>query len=170
MTFDEIVCTGVLHHLAKPELALRALRSVLHQDGAMHLMVYAPYGRAGIYMLQEFCRRLDIVAGDEAIRDMVVALNALPAAHPLARLLREAPDFRQEAALADALLHPQDRAYSVPQLLDFIGGAGLTFSRWIRQAPTALTAESWRGSRKRRKSQRSNRHSNMPLPNCFAAR
>ena len=135
MTFDEIVCTGVLHHLAKPEAALRALRDVLHQDGAMHLMVYAPYGRAGIYMLQEFCRRLGIQAGDEAIRDLVVALGALPAGHPLARLLREAPDFRQEAALADALLHPQDRAYSVPQLLDFIGGAGLTFSRWIRQAP-----------------------------------
>ena len=101
----------------------------------MHLMVYAPYGRAGIYMLQEFCRRLGIVAGDEAIRDLVVALGALPAAHPLARLLREAPDFRHEAALADALLNPRDRAYSVPQLLDLIGGAGLTFSRWIRQAP-----------------------------------
>ena len=53
----------------------------------------------------------------------------------MARLLREAPDFRQEAALADALLHPQDRAFSVPQLLDFIGGAALTFSRWVRQAP-----------------------------------
>ncbi len=72
---------------------------------------------------------------DDEIRDLIVALGALPAGHPLARLLREAPDFRQEAALADALLHPQDRAYSVPQLLDFIAGAGLTFSRWVRQAP-----------------------------------
>jgi hypothetical protein len=53
----------------------------------------------------------------------------------LARLLREAPDFRQEPALADALLHPQDRAYSVPQFLEFISEAGLTFSRWVRQAP-----------------------------------
>ena len=35
----------------------RALRDVLAPDGAMHLMVYAPYGRTGIYMLQEFCRR-----------------------------------------------------------------------------------------------------------------
>ena len=135
MTFDEIVCTGVLHHLANPEAALRGLRDVLDPDGAMHLMVYAPYGRAGIYMLQEFCRGIGIQASDDEIRDLVVALGALPAGHPLARLLHEAPDFRQEAALADALLHPQDRAYSVPQLLDFIGGAGLTFSRWVRQAP-----------------------------------
>jgi len=101
----------------------------------MQLMVYAPYGRAGIYMLQELCRVLGIQATDDEIRELIVALAALPAGHPLARLLHEAPDFRQEAALADALLNPQDRAYSVPQLFDFIVGAGLTFSRWVRQAP-----------------------------------
>jgi SAM-dependent methyltransferase len=135
MTFDQIVCTGVLHHLANPKAALRALRDVLDADGAMQLMMYAPYGRAGIYMLQEFCRRIGIQASNDGIRDLIVALGALPAGHPLARLLREAPDFRHEAALADALLNPQDRAYSVPQLLEFISEGGLTFSRWVLQAP-----------------------------------
>ena len=48
-SFDQIVCTGVLHHLADPDAGLRALRDVLKPDGAMHLMVYAPYGRTGIY-------------------------------------------------------------------------------------------------------------------------
>ena len=133
--FDQIVCTGVLHHLADPDAGLRALRDVLKPDGAMHLMVYAPYGRTGIYLLQEFCRRLGIRATDDAIRDLVAALRALPPGHPLEQLLREAPDFRREAALADALLHPQDCAYSVPQLFDLIEDAGLTFGRWVRQAP-----------------------------------
>jgi len=59
----------------------------------------------------------------------------LPPGHPLENLLREAPDFRHEAALADALLHPQDRAYSVPQLFDFLERGGLTFGRWLKQAP-----------------------------------
>ena len=135
MTFDEVVCTGVLHHLANPETALRSLRDVLAPEGAMHLMVYAPYGRAGIYMLQEFCRGIGIQPSDAEIRDLAAALGALPARHPLARLLHEAPDFRQEAALADALLNPRDRAYSVPQFLDLMSGAGLRFSRWVRQAP-----------------------------------
>src|SRR5262245_8528326 len=133
--FDQIVCTGVLHHLADPDAGLASLRDVLKPDGAMHLMVYAPYGRAGIYMLQEFCRRLGIRATDDGIRDLVLALRELPRGHPLEHLLREAPDFRQEPALADALLHPQDRAYSVPQLFDFIQRSGLRFGRWIRQAP-----------------------------------
>jgi SAM-dependent methyltransferase len=135
MTFDQIVSTGVLHHLPDPDAGLAALRDVLKPDGAMHLMVYAPYGRTGVYMLQEFCRRLGIHATDDGIRDLVAALHALPPGHPLEPLLREAPDFRHEAALADALLHPQDRAYSVPQLFDFIQKGQLKFGRWVKQAP-----------------------------------
>ena len=107
----------------------------------------------------------------DEIRDLIAALAALPAAHPLARLLREAPDFRQEAALADALLHPQDRAYSVPQLMEFINGAGLTFGRWLKQAPysplcgvMARLPQSSpdRGARRQR--------SSTPRPSCFGAR
>ena len=134
-TFDQIVCTGVLHHLADPDAALRALRDVLARDGAMQLMVYAPYGRAGVYMLQEFCRLIDVPASDDGIRSLVAALEELPARHPLAGLLRDAPDLRREGALADALLHPRDRAYSVPQLFELLEGAGLSFGRWVRQAP-----------------------------------
>jgi len=138
MSFDQIVCTGVLHHLADPDEGLRALRNVLKPGGAIHLMVYAPYGRTGIYMLQQFCRCVGIHATDCEIRDLISALSALPSGHPLENVLRQAPDFRHEAAIADALLHPQDRAYSVPQLFDFIEKAGLTFSRWVRQAPYSI--------------------------------
>jgi SAM-dependent methyltransferase len=134
-SFDLIVCTGVLHHLADPDSGLRALRDVLKPDGAMHLMVYAPYGRTGIYMLQEFCRRVGIAPNDSDVEALIAALASLPTGHPLSRLLREVPDFRQRAALADALLHPQDRAYSVPQFMEFIARAGLGFGRWIQQAP-----------------------------------
>jgi SAM-dependent methyltransferase len=135
VSFDQIVCTGVLHHLADPDSGLRALRAVLKQEGAMHLMVYAPYGRTGIYMLQEFCKRTGIRSTDGDIRDLMVALRALPPGHPLQNLLRDSPDFQHESAVADALLHPQDRAYSVPQLFDFLERNQLTFVRWLRQAP-----------------------------------
>jgi SAM-dependent methyltransferase len=132
--FEHVVCTGVLHHLPDPDAGLRALRDVLAPSGAMQLMVYAPYGRAGVYLLQAYCRQLDIGSSAPEIRDLAASLRALPPDHPLVPLLRNAPDFQDEAALADALLNPQDRPYSVPQLFEFIGQAGLQFGRWVRQA------------------------------------
>jgi SAM-dependent methyltransferase len=136
MRFDHIVCTGVLHHLADPGAGLSALRDVLAPDGAMHVMVYAPYGRYGIYMLQDFFRRVGSSTSD--IGDVVAALKVLPSAHPLKSLLREAPDFRNEAGIADALLNPCDRAYSVPEFLALLRANGLVFGRWLRQAPYSL--------------------------------
>ncbi|HEY1180067.1 MAG TPA: class I SAM-dependent methyltransferase, partial [Phytomonospora sp.] len=59
-TFDHVVCTGVLHHLADPLAGLRSLRAVLAPGGAITLMVYAPYGRAGVYLMQDYCRRLGV--------------------------------------------------------------------------------------------------------------
>ncbi len=133
--FEYVVCTGVLHHLPDPDAGLRALRDVLAPSGALHVMVYAPHGRAGVYLLQDYCRRLGVGATEADIRDLAASLKALPPDHPIAPLLRNSPDFADRAGLADALLHPRDRSYSVPQLLDFLDRAGLTFGRWVRQAP-----------------------------------
>ena len=135
MTFDEIVCTGVLHHLANPEAALRASarrarpgrRDASHgvcpvrTGGHLHAAGVLPRHRhPGLRQRDPRSRRrARRIAGRTSAVTAAARGTRLPA----------------EAALADALLHPQDRAYSVPQLLDFIGGAGLTFSRWIRQAP-----------------------------------
>jgi len=135
MQFDQIVCTGVLHHLPDPVAGLRALRGVLKPGGVMNLMVYAPYGRTGIYMLQDFCRRIGVPATEEGIAELMLALKALPPGHPLEHLLRQAPDFKHAAAVADALLNPQDRAYSVPQLFEFLAQGGLRLGRWLQQAP-----------------------------------
>ena len=132
--FDKVVCTGVLHHLPDPDAGLRALRAVLKPDGGINLMVYAAYGRAGVYMLQDYCRRLEIGNTEKEIHDLANTLRALPRDHPLARLLGESADFRSQAGLADALLHPQDRAYTVPELFEFLEPAGLVFGRWVRQA------------------------------------
>ncbi|MBV8152622.1 MAG: class I SAM-dependent methyltransferase [Candidatus Eremiobacteraeota bacterium] len=134
-SFDHVVCTGVLHHLPDPDAGLRALRNVLAPRGALHLMVYAPYGRAGVYMLQEYCRRLRIDWSDAEIDELAASLKALPPDHPIVSLLHKSRDFETKAGVADALLHPQDRAYSVPQLMEFLDRADLVFGRWIRQAP-----------------------------------
>jgi hypothetical protein len=98
-------------------------------------MVYAAYGRYGVYMLQDYARLLGVGDTDGEITAFANTLMELPQDHPLARLLGESPDFRTKAGLADALLNPQDHAYTVPQLFEWIEGAGLQFGRWLRQAP-----------------------------------
>jgi SAM-dependent methyltransferase len=133
--FDKIVCTGVLHHLHDPDAGLRALRSVLAGGGALHAMVYAAYGRTGIYMFQEYCRLLGVRATEGDLKELGEALGAVPPAHPIGRLLNEARDFRTPPAMADALLHPQDRAYTVPEVYDWLRRCGFSFGRWTLQAP-----------------------------------
>jgi 2-polyprenyl-3-methyl-5-hydroxy-6-metoxy-1,4-benzoquinol methylase len=133
--FDEIACTGVLHHLPDPDIGLRALRSVLARDGAMHVMVYGTFGRAGIYMLQEYCRLLGVRAKEQELRDLGALIGALSDDHPIAAVAKRAKDFRHPDALADALLHPQDRAYTAPQIYAWLERCGLKFGRWTEQAP-----------------------------------
>src|SRR4030095_13495854 len=133
--FDLIVCTGVLHHLLDPAAGLRALRSVLKPDGVIYLMVYAPYGRTGIYMLQEYCRTLGVGRSDVDIADLRAAVAALPPQHPLHAELATSRDARNPHALADALLNPRDQSYSVHALFDLIERGGMRFERWYWQAP-----------------------------------
>jgi len=133
--FDLIMCTGVLHHLADPDAGLRALRSVLKPDGAMYLMVYAPYGRTGVYMIQDYCRRLGIGVSPQEINDLIAVLRVLPPHHPLLASQGGSRDFMNGDALADALLNPRDRSYSVPELFEFVERNDLALTRWYWQAP-----------------------------------
>jgi SAM-dependent methyltransferase len=134
-SFDLVVCTGVLHHLPDPDRGLCALRDVLNPSGAMRLMVYARYGRAGIYMMQEYCRLLGIGTSPTDLQGLGATLDALPPDHPISGLVRRAADFRRPEAMADALLHPQDCAYTVLELHAWLDRCGMSFGRWIEQAP-----------------------------------
>ena len=133
--FDLIVCTGVLHHLADPELGLRALGKMMAPDGAMNLMVYGRYGRIGIEIMQRYCRALGIEPSAGDMADLVAALRELPLSHPIRPALSESPDFQDDDALADALFNPRDRSYTVPEVLGLVEKGGLTFSHWFHQAP-----------------------------------
>ena len=133
--FDMIVCTGVLHHLVDPDEGLRALRSVLRPDGAMYLMLYAPYGRTGVSMFQEYCRTLGLGTSPEEISELTATLKQLPQFHPLVAMFRGSTEALDAGALIDALLNPRDRTYSVPQLYDFVERNDMRFGRWYWQAP-----------------------------------
>ena len=100
-TFDQIVCTGVLHHLPDPDIGLRSLRSVLARDGAMHVMVYATYGRTGIYMMQEYCRMLGVGTAETELRDLGATIGALSSDHPIVGVARRTKDFGNPDAISN---------------------------------------------------------------------
>ncbi|OYY95667.1 MAG: methyltransferase type 12, partial [Polaromonas sp. 28-63-22] len=67
--FDYINCSGVLHHLADPDLGFRALLGVLADGGAMGLMVYATTGRTGVYQMQSLMRQVHAALAGDAPAD-----------------------------------------------------------------------------------------------------
>ncbi len=85
--FDYIDCCGVLHHLPDPAAGLAALLSVLAPGGGLGLMVYAPHGRTGVYMLQDALGLL-APAGEPPAARLDVAR----------RVMRHLPDTRVAAA------------------------------------------------------------------------
>ena len=165
--FDYINCSGVLHHLADPDLGLRALRSVLKNDGAIGLMLYATTGRTGVYQLQALMRLINGgQTGQQADAQRKIAntrelLGSLPPSNWFMRSEDLHHDHKLgDAGIYDLLLHSQDRSYTVGELFDWLGsdtpdghGLHLAFSDVQRgrspylphmvlgSKPTAMAAE-----------------------------
>ena len=126
--FDYIDCCGVLHHLPDPAAGLAALLSVLAPGGGLGLMVYAPHGRTGVYMLQDALRLL--APPDEVPPARLDVARRVMRHLPDSAWLRRNTYFGDhieggDAGLYDLLLNPRDRAYTVPNLMALLDGAGL---------------------------------------------
>ncbi|MCR9219411.1 MAG: class I SAM-dependent methyltransferase [Alphaproteobacteria bacterium] len=131
--FDYIDCCGVLHHLPEPQAGFRALAEALAPTGGMGLMVYAEYGRSGVYELQETLRRLapEDLAPDARLAVARRVLAALPETNRFRRNPFLKDHLDSDAGLFDLLLHSIDRAYRADDLLGEIEAAGLRLASWI---------------------------------------
>jgi SAM-dependent methyltransferase len=137
--FDYINCCGVLHHLPNPPAGLDALLQVLAPHGALGMLLYAQYGRTGVYQMQSLLRLLCQAESDDSRK--VELARATLAALPRTNWFIRGEDLHQDhrtggdAGLYDLLLHPQDRAYTVPEIYQWFSdrcGLHVTWSDWHR--------------------------------------
>ncbi|QGX97920.1 class I SAM-dependent methyltransferase [Roseovarius faecimaris] len=134
-TFDYIDCCGVLHHLPEPAEGFRALRAALAPGGGMGFMVYAPYGRSGVYPLQEAFGALYAgLAPEEKLAAARALLERLPEGHPFRCNPNLGDHQDSDAGFYDLLLHSQDRAFDVPALLQVLGETGWRLSGFTMPA------------------------------------
>ncbi len=136
--YDYIDCCGVLHHLPNPPQGLTALSSVLAPHGGMGLMVYAPFGRSGVYPIQSALRR---IASYDSLpeAERVDIAKRLASNLPPSNLLRRNPLVRDhidggDAGIYDLLLHAQDQAFTVDALSRLVSDAGYRITAFIDPA------------------------------------
>lgn len=123
--FDYIDCCGVLHHLPDPDAGFAALRAALEPGGGLGFMVYAPYGRSGVYPLQEaFGALFEGVGPQERLTRARQIVSALPDGHPFKANVNLGDHHASDAGFYDLLLHGQDRAFSVADLLGTLERTG----------------------------------------------
>jgi SAM-dependent methyltransferase len=142
-SFDYIISSGVLHHLADPDFGLRQLASVLNPTGGMAIMLYATHGRHAVYVMQDLMRRLAGTA-DQATQAATARrlLDQLPAWHPFKPADWSDIAWSGDSGLVDLLLHPQDRPYTVPEVYAFLAQANLELARFFapfEYEPTTYT-------------------------------
>lgn len=128
--YDFITCTGVLHHLPDPVAGCRKLKSVLSKDGVASLMLYGSTLRVGVYMLQDAFRTLGLKQSDEDVAFMKESLSVLPEFHALRAYAQAVDDWDFDGGLVDTFLNPQDVAYDVKEIMEFIEQSGLKFHSW----------------------------------------
>lgn len=133
--FDFVYSSGVLHHLRSPEAGLAALAKTTKPDGGMGIMVYGQYGRQHIYQVQKLLQLLapPSLGQEERLKIAKRLLDGLRPSHwaALGRQSWESEVGRfGDAGLFDLFLHAQDRAFTVPEIHQWLGGAGLRLLRW----------------------------------------
>jgi SAM-dependent methyltransferase len=137
-SFDLIVASGVIHHLPDPGAGLRGLGVALKPHGVISLMLYGYYPRVGVHMLQEVFRVLGLRQDAAGIALVNHTLdNVLPPKHHIVAYRDRDRGF--DAALVDTYLHPRERAYTVPEVLQLVSDSGMKFQGWLDNLDYAIS-------------------------------
>ncbi len=124
VSFDLIVCTGVLHHMKDPLAGLEALKSASKPHSVFHLALYSTRARKNVKEIREYINQHNIPgnhAGIRAIREMI---KSLPDDHAL-KSLQETREFYSISGLHDYIFNVHEVTYTPLELKTFLDTANL---------------------------------------------
>jgi SAM-dependent methyltransferase len=128
--FDYVICTGVIHHNARPGNVLQNLRNALKPDGILELMVYNYYHRLFTVACQKAIRcfydanaQVDFLLEQDLAKRMIAGYPA-NCNEDMERFFKEHIDM-SEAEMTDSLIQPVEYNYTVESLAGLADKAGL---------------------------------------------
>jgi SAM-dependent methyltransferase len=128
--FDHVICTGVIHHNADPQISLERLAAALKPDGIMEMIVYNRYHRTVTSGFQKAIRVFGENRGTvDFDSDFDIAkriVDNFPAREVLERGFIQYMDF-SESDFADLLIQPVEHSYTVESLEELGARCGLEF-------------------------------------------
>jgi tetratricopeptide (TPR) repeat protein/ubiquinone/menaquinone biosynthesis C-methylase UbiE len=136
-TFDLVVATGVLHHLADPLAGWRVLLKLLRQHGLMHLGLYSETGRQHIVAARDFIARHSYRSTAQDIRRCRQDLAMLEKQRDLADVTT-LWDFFSTSTCRDLLFHVQEHRMTLPGIAAFLAAEGLALVRLEVESPVAV--------------------------------
>lgn len=133
--YDLILSYGVIHHLSDPATGLRHLRELLSPQGVVALMVDGRFGRQP---LDRFLQAMNLLSPPQAPSEQRMELARALAGAAEESLFRgthwQGTSEVEDVEFADRCLHVHERSYTVDELWQLLGGAGLRFLRWLEPA------------------------------------
>jgi hypothetical protein len=124
--FDYIECTGVLHHLERPEDGLDVLTMLLQPFGLMRLALYSERARRHVRAARKLIAEHGFPDNAQGVRAARRLIAALPEEDPIHELTTS-QDFYSISGLHDLLFNVREHCYTPRGLERLLDGAGLEF-------------------------------------------
>ena len=131
--FDIIECSGVLHHMEDPLQGLKALLSVLKENGFLKLGLYSEAARKNIVEARKYISRNNLQSNEDNIREFreTIFSEKIPKINSLV----QNSDFYTLSSCRDLCFHTQEHRFTIHELEKTLQSNGLEFLGFLIEKP-----------------------------------